>query len=67
MANRKENYRKFYAVYLRETDELLCAGSSAECMSTMGMTYPVFKQTVSKVKAGVNRKYEIYVEDWDNE
>lgn len=67
MPNRKENYKRFYFVYLMATDELLCCGAGPECAEALGMKWPIFRQTVSNVRAGRNRKYEIYVEGWDDE
>ena len=55
---------KYYAIYKRETDELLASGTAKECQQQMGFKTPqVFYCTVSRVYRGLSNKYEVYVSD----
>lgn len=59
---------KYYAVYLRETDELIASGTSAQCQKQMGLaSVHSFYSMVSRCKSGKNNKYEIYEEELDEE
>lgn len=55
--------KKYYAVYRRKTDELICCGSAAECAAAMGRSTDSFYCMVSRVGKGKNRRYEIYKEN----
>lgn len=55
--------QSYYSVYLRRTDELICAGTSAECAAALGRSVDSFYCMVSRVRKGKNRKYEVYQED----
>ena len=58
-----EQKQKYYAVYRRKTDELICCGSAAECAAAMGRSTDSFYCMVSRVGKGKNRRYEIYKEN----
>lgn len=59
--------QKYYAVYLRETDELLASGTSAEVTKQLKLaSVKSFYSMVSRVRSGKNKKYEILIEDWED-
>ena len=53
---------KYYTVYLRHDDTILCHGTARECAAVMGMKLTTFYPTVYHTLKGSNRKYEILVE-----
>lgn len=56
--------QKYYAVYLRETDELLASGTSAEVTKQLKLaSVDSFYCLVSRCLKGKNKKYEVLVED----
>ena len=56
---------KYYAIYLRETDELVCAGSSKECQEQLGMSKSTFHALVCKTRKGMLKKWDVYVEPYN--
>lgn len=54
-----------YVVYDQETDIILAKGSAWECASQMKMTIRSFYSMVSKVKRGLQTKYEVEVKSVD--
>ena len=52
----------YYTVYLAEDDRIVAFGTSKDCASMLGMTVSSFHSTVSHVKKGINKRYEIYEE-----
>lgn len=66
--NRKENHpRKYYAMYLRKTDELVCSGSAKECAQQLGISCDLFRCRVHKALSGKIKKWDVYVDDYDEE
>lgn len=65
MEGRKQvEMQKYYAVYLRETDELLASGTSAEVTKQLNLaSVNSFYSMVSRTRSGKNNKYEILIED----
>lgn len=57
--------RKYYTVYLRETDEVIAHGTSRECAAIMGKSLNCFHSMVSKTLKGKHNKYDILVEPLD--
>lgn len=58
---------QYYAVYLRGTDTVIASGSAEECMEQMHMSQSSFHATMSRIRSGVNKKYELYQEDLDDD
>lgn len=58
---------QYYAVYLKGTDKVIASGSAEECMEQMHMSQSSFHATMSRVRSGVNKKYELYQEDLDED
>lgn len=57
---------KYYAVYLAKTDQLIVSGNSEQCRQKLGMSsLDSFYSMVSRARSGQNRKYEVYIEDWE--
>ncbi len=54
--------KNYYTVYLASTDEVVANGYAYECAEQMNMTLHSFVSMVSKVKSGVNHKYEVFVQ-----
>ena len=54
---------KFYALYLRKTDELVCSGTARECAEVLGIKPKSFYVMVHKVLHGKTNKWDIYVEE----
>ena len=59
--------RRYYALYRRGTDELVCSGTAKECAEALGILRTSFDSLVSKVKSGKNKKWEVYVDDMDDD
>lgn len=63
--------RRYYALYNRKTDELVCSGTAKECAEALGIPRAYFDSMVSKIKSGKNKKWEVYVDnindDYDEE
>ena len=55
--------RKFYIVRLRADDRIVAVGSTEECARALKMSVPSFRTTVSRCRSGANMKYEIDVEE----
>ena len=53
---------KYYTVYLRRDDSIVCHGTARECAAVMGMKLTTFYPTVYHTLKGKNRKYEIVVD-----
>ena len=64
-----EGYRfvKYYALYLRKTDELVCSGTAQECADALGIRKHSFYVLVHKALHGKVKKWDVYVEDVDVE
>ena len=58
----------WYSVYLKETDEMICSGTSAECAKALGMkTVGSFRTLVYRSRNGLSSRYEIYSEPYEIE
>jgi hypothetical protein len=58
----------WYSVYLKETDEMICSGTSAECTKALGMkTVDSFRTLVYRSRNGLSSRYEIYSEPYEIE
>lgn len=61
-------YYKFYSVYNRHTDEpVVIHGTALECMAVMKVTRATFYHYVTRTRRGRQCKYDIYVDDPDEE
>ena len=56
--------RKYYTVYLRETDEVIAYGTGRECAAMMRKSLNCFHSMVSKTKKGKQNKYDVLVEEY---
>lgn len=55
----------WYSVYLRETDEMVCSGTSDECAKALGLkSVGSFRTLVYRSRNGLSSKYEIYSEPY---
>lgn len=54
--------QKYYALYLRKTDELVCSGTAEECADTLGITTRAFYVMVHKALHNKVKKWDAYVE-----
>jgi DNA-binding CsgD family transcriptional regulator len=59
--------RKFYIVRPREDDRIVAVGSTEECARAMNMSISTFRTTVSRNRKGLAHKYEIDIEEEDEE
>ena len=64
-----DGYRivKYYALYLRKTDELVCSGTAQECADQLGMRLRSFQVMIHKILHNKIKKWDLYVEDVDIE
>lgn len=62
MTRRRGRPPAYYSIYLRETDDMICWGTSSECAAKLGMPLSGFYSMVSRVRRGINRKYDVYTE-----
>lgn len=62
--NKKQRY---YTVYLRKDDSLIVCGTSADCAKFLGCSKQGFYKMVCNVKKGRNRKYDIMVDDLEED
>lgn len=58
--------KKYYAVYLNSTDEIVVSGTAQECAKKMNKSLNCFYSLVSKSNLGRQNKYSVYSEDLDN-
>ena len=56
---------KYYALYLRKTDELVCCGSAKECANELGIAIHSFYGMVHKILSGKIKKWDVYVESYN--
>lgn len=56
-----------YTVYKRKTDELLAFGSARECAKQLGITLASFYSAVSRAKTREEGRYEVFVDEVDEE
>lgn len=56
--------KKYYTVYLRDTDDIICTGDALECADAMRRSLTAFYSMVSRTNAGKNGKYEVYSEPY---
>ena len=65
--NKEYPSRKYYALYLRKTDELVCCGTAGECAEALGIQKHSFYVLAHKALHGKVKKWDVYVEDVDSE
>ena len=68
--NRKERGggpRRCYSVYKAKTDELLAFGTAKECAKQLGINLASFYSAVSRAPTLENGRYEIFVDEIDDE
>lgn len=53
---------KYYALYLRKTDKLVCSGTAKECAEQLGVSMNAFYTMAHKALHGKTKKWEAYVE-----
>lgn len=59
---------KFYMVYLAADDSIVAVGSAKECVEQMGISsVDSFYAIVSRVRHGKNQKYEVVVDESDDD
>lgn len=55
----------YYSIYLKATDELICSGTSLECMNTLGLkNLQNFHTFLRRIRNGQSKKYELYSEPY---
>jgi len=54
---------KYYTVYLKKNDEIVAQGTGHDCATTMGKSLNGFHSLVSKTKKGIQHKYEVLIEE----
>jgi hypothetical protein len=59
--------QKYYALYRRKTDELVCCGSAAECAEQLGITKRLFYARAHKAATGKIKKWDVYIEPYDED
>lgn len=59
--------RVFYIVRLRKDDSIVAVGTAEECARVMRMSINSFRTTVSRSRNGLSHKYEIDIEEEDEE
>lgn len=59
--------QKYYAVYLRKTDELVCSGSAQECADSLGICKRAFYILAHKAASGKVKKWDVYIEPYNSE
>lgn len=65
---KKTTRYRYYAIYNKETDEILACGSAAECAKGMGWKdYQALYQALSRERRSGDTPYEFYIEDVDDE
>ena len=64
---KRKNYPdlKYYALYLRKTDELVCSGSAKECAIELRITIPAFYNRVYNAVHRRNDKWDVYIEPYN--
>ena len=56
----------YYTIYLNSTDEIVAAGDSEECQKQLNRkTLMSFYSLVSKNRLGVQKKYTIITDTWN--
>lgn len=65
--SRQDGPRRYYFVYEAKTDKLLAYGTAKECAAQLGVTLDSFYCTVSRAQARVRGRYEIFIDDVDDE
>lgn len=58
---------RFYIVRLRKDDSIVAVGNAVECAKRMKMSISSFHSTVSRCRSGENQKYEVDVEEPDEQ
>lgn len=60
--------KKWYTIYEADNDEILTIGVEEECTKNLGFTSKkIFREMISKVKIGRNKKYIIVIEEVDDD
>lgn len=64
-----EHYQlsRYYALYLRKTDELVCSGTAWECAEALGIRVKSFYIMVHKALHGKVKKWDVYIEEYNVE
>lgn len=58
---------KYYALYRRKTDELICCGSAEECAEQLGITKHTFYTRAHKAASGKIKKWDVYIEPYESD
>ena len=64
--SRRHPASNYYALYLRETDELVCSGSSRECASVLGIDHQSFYKMICRIRNGKTKKWDLYIEPYNS-
>lgn len=54
------NSQPYYTIYNDLTDEIIAAGTKAECMEQLNISFGSFSSMISNIKNKRNRKYGKY-------
>lgn len=54
---------RWYTVYDGATEEVIASGGSRQCAQALGLTPASFYCAVYRTTAGVQHKYDFYIED----
>jgi len=65
MEKRCHPTKRYYTVYRAKDDEILAFGDKETCADMLGISQKSFYSIVAAVRAGRNKKYEIYSEPLD--
>lgn len=57
--------KRYYTIYRARDDEILAFGDKESCAAMLGISQKSFYSMVADVRAGRNKKYEIYSEPLD--
>ena len=59
--------KRYYAIYLKKTDELVCSGTAVECAEKLEISMSAFYSLVGRATTGKSQKWEVYVEPFHND
>ena len=67
-SRKRKNYPdlKYYALYLRKTDELVCSGTAKECAIELKISIPAFYSRVYNSLHQRSDKWDVYIEPYES-
>ena len=57
--------QKYYALYLRKTDELVCSGTAKECAASLGINTRSFYKMAHTAKHNQCKKWDVLIEPYE--